>query len=116
MSYIQIEIDGKLRGLKFNQLSIEIYAKNIDADAIETSSVYATFYAGLRGNSYAKKEEADYTFENVVDWVDGLYNAGKKDTIIEVSNCFAETQAFKDFLERLQKQVEEVKAPQKKKK
>ncbi len=53
------------RGLKFNQISLEVFTKNINAEALESSAVYATFYAGLIGNTVAKREEQDFSFEDV---------------------------------------------------
>ena len=60
MSYIQINIGGKDRPLKFNQMAVEVYAKNLNLEAIESSSIYATFFAGLVGGCYAKQEETDF--------------------------------------------------------
>lgn len=107
MSYIQIKnFGGKDRGLKFNQLSIEIFSKHLNLDAVETSSVYAMFFAGLMGNSYAKREEVDYTFEQVNDWVDELYNTDKE-IIGQVNDCFSETQQFKNFIKSITETVKE---------
>jgi hypothetical protein len=48
MSYIQIQLGGELRGLKFNQGANEIFWRKIDiALASETQQIYAMFYAGL---------------------------------------------------------------------
>lgn len=106
MSYIQINIGGKDRGLKFNQMAVEVYAKNLNLEAIESSSIYATFFAGLVGGCYAKQEEPDFTFSDVVDWVDGLLQDGKTDVLKSVNDCFAETQAFKSYLSRMKDAIE----------
>lgn len=100
-------IGGKERGLKFNQLSLEVFTKNIDENAIKASSIYATFYAGLVGNCYAKREEPDFTFENVVDWVDELYETDK--TVIErVCNAWEETNVFREWLKEFQDRINTV--------
>jgi hypothetical protein len=108
MSYIQITIGGKERGLKFNQLAIELMSQYNDTNTT-TGFIYALFYAGLRGNNYVKREEPDYTFEEVCDWVDEMDN---KDKIVnDVSAVLTETQVWK----KLVKQGEEINEEEKKK-
>lgn len=97
MSYLQIEIGGKQRGLKFNQLAIEIMSQYNDTGT-NTGFMYAMIYGGLRGNSYVKREEPDYTFENVCDWVDELKD--KENVIVEVTNKLQETQIWKDLVDK----------------
>lgn len=109
MSYIQIEIGGKQRGLKFNQMALEEFHKHLNLNAIRTSTVYATFYGGLAANCYAKNEEPDFTFENVVDWVDQLYDDGKDEVIAAVDACFASTQTYKKYLKKLEEDIEDLK-------
>lgn len=107
MSYIQIEIGGKLRGLKFNQGALIISQMKIDQDNIAASAAYAMFYAGLKSNAYVKgvefvdeieedgkKKEVPITFEMVCDWVDDL----KEEDTLAVLNCFKETQAYKKIV------------------
>jgi hypothetical protein len=104
MSYIKINIGGEERGLKFNQLSLEVYIQNLDYDAINTSSIYATFYAGLKGNSYAKKEEVTYTFEDVCNWVDDLFIKDK--SIIEtITKLFSETENYKNWIKDFSEKI-----------
>ena len=106
MSYIQIELGGKLQGLKFNQLSIEIFTANINYEAIDTSSIYAIFFAGITGNYYAKRKEVDFTFENVCDWVDEV----DKDIIVKVCDMFAETNAYKQWFAEFSAQIRQLAA------
>lgn len=107
MSYIQIEIGGKLRGLKFNQMSLMIFSSKTDKDEPTASSGYALIYAGLKANSYVKGEEfvettevdgkkveTPITFEMVCDWYEEL----SEETILKVVKCFNETQTFKNLL------------------
>ncbi len=110
MSYIKIELGGKERGLKFNQLALEVMSGL--AGEVVTQNVYAMFYGGLRGNSFVKREEPDYSFENVCDWVDELYVEKKTDLIIEVERALTETQLYKSLVTPEEKEVK----PAKKKK
>jgi hypothetical protein len=104
MSYIKINFGGEERGLKFNQLSLEVYIQNLDYDAINTSSIYATFYAGLKGNSYAKKEDVTYTFEDVCNWVDKLFITDK--SVIEtVTKLFSETENYKNWISEFSEKI-----------
>jgi len=94
MSYLQINIGGKERGLKFNQLAIETIAKYNDAETI-SGLLYAMVYGGLKANAYVKREELDFTFEQVCDWVDELEN--KEEVSDNISRCVMETQSWKNL-------------------
>lgn len=93
MSYIKVLFpDGKERGLKFNNLAVGEFFKNIQWDRYNETANYAMVWAGLYGNSYAKREEPDYTFEQVMDWVDVM----EKYLMDEISEVLASTQKYKD--------------------
>ncbi len=100
MSYIQLEIGGKLRGLKFNQLAFQIYCQKAKWEiGAEASQVYAMFYGGLVGNCVAKDVEPDFTYEQVCDWVDELYLTDEGiESIKKVDTLITATQAYKKFL------------------
>jgi len=95
MSYLQIELGGKLRGLKFNQLAIEIISTHNDT-ATQSGFMYAMIYGGLMGNTYVKREESNYTFENVCDWVDVMEN--KAEVIAKVTDVLTSTQVWKNLV------------------
>ena len=96
MNYINVEIGGKNRGLKFNQLAIIILSQKADTDNYAATANYAMVYAGLKANCYVKEVEADFTYEDVCDWVDAL----PQETLTAIDNCLAETQVYKDLVER----------------
>ena len=111
MSYIKIELGGKERGLKFNQLALEIIRSKSNPLS-DIQNVYALFYGGLRGNSFVKEEEPDYTFENVCDWVDEIYvKPDAADIIKKVSEVFTSTQMYQSIIKDAK---EEKKRPPKK--
>lgn len=98
MSYIKVELGGKEYGLKFNQLALEIIRSKSNPQS-DIQNVYALFYGGLRGNSFVKEEEPDYTFENVCDWVDDLYLKPEAGEIIKkVSDVFTSTQMYQSII------------------
>ena len=110
MSYIKINIGGKERGLKFNQMAMIIMGEKTDKENITASAAYALIYAGLRANTYVKSEEPDYTFEQVCDWVDLL----SVDDIQAINNAFIETEAYKKgsaYVADLQKEKTKKKLP-----
>jgi cytochrome c1 len=113
--YINVNIGGKERGLKFNQMSLEVFTKNLDENAIKSTSIYATFYAGLVGNCYAKREEPDFTFEQVVDWVDELYETDQS-TITKVCDAWEETNVFRTWLAEFQDRINTILGKEKKSK
>ena len=104
MSYINILFGGKDQGFKFNQIAIEIFTSNINYEAIDTSSIYAIFFAGLSGNYYAKRKEVDFTFEQVCDWVDELERA----LIVKVCNVFAESNAYKEWFKEFSSKIRQL--------
>ena len=94
MSYIQIEIGGKLRGLKFNQGALIMFTQKVDFDNHAATANYAMIYAGLYSNCYVKQQDPDFTFEQVVDWVDEL----EKDVLDKVADVFSSTTAFQKLI------------------
>ena len=90
MSYINVEIGGKQRGLKFNKMAQLIIEQKIIADNL-MSGVYAVVYAGLKANCYVKGVEPDFTFEDVCDWTDGLEDS----IILQITEAFKDTEMYK---------------------
>lgn len=106
MSYIQVkDLGGKDRGLKFNQGACDIFYQRINHEEVNASSIYATFYAGLIGNCIVKGEQADFNMEDVCEWVDQMYEGGRKEEIAKVCDAFAETTAYKTRLLELQERI-----------
>jgi hypothetical protein len=88
MSYCKILIGGKERGWKGSQMTVDIIRQMADP---EISLTYATVYAGLKANCYAKREEPDFTFEEVCDWCEQL----SVEDAQKINAAFQETQAYK---------------------
>lgn len=91
MSYIQLELGGKARGLKFNQMAVITMTNYMDFNNLAATYGYALVYAGLVANCYVKREEPDFNFEQVCDWVEAL----SPDDLMKVRDCFESTQTFK---------------------
>jgi len=75
--YIQADILGRTRGLKFGLLAVEQIGMEMQKlgkvfgdNSIDLAAVPVIIYWGLFNNCYIKKEDPDFTFEEVVDFVD----------------------------------------------
>lgn len=101
MSYLQLNIGGKLRGLKYNQGAYVTFYQHVDTSDYLATVYYAVVYAGLKSNSFVKREEFTETFEQICDLVDEMPQEDK-DAALKV---FSETTHW-------QKLVEENKEPE----
>ena len=90
MSYIQIEIGGKLRGLKFNQMSDVEYQIKVGKSTNPIAHTYALIWAGLIANCFIKSEEPDFTFEDVCEWCATV----KDEDFLKVKDAYFSTKAF----------------------
>ena len=75
--YIQADILGRTSGLKFGMLAVQQIGKEMQKlgkvfgdNSIDLAAVPVIIYWGLFNNCYIKKEDPDFTFEDVVDFVD----------------------------------------------
>jgi hypothetical protein len=102
MSYTKVLLGGKERGLKFNNLAILIMNEKTNKEFQGLTVGYAMVYGGLIGNCYVKGEEADFTFEDVVTWVDAmsLEDSQKISDAFMESEIFKKSEAFKETAEK----------------
>ena len=91
--YIQADILGRTRGLKFGMLAVQQIGMEMQKlgkvfgdNSIDLAAVPVIIYWGLFNNCYIKKEDPDYTFEDVVDWVDS--NIGNPDLFTPILLAF----------------------------
>jgi hypothetical protein len=91
MSYCKINIGGKERGLKFNQMAVLILQEKTDKEFPIQSGAYALVYGGLKANCFVSGVEADFTWQDVCEWVEDM----DTDTMNIVTAAFKETQAYK---------------------
>lgn len=95
MDYTQLNIGGKLRGLKFNQMAYVLFYQHIDIAEYMASMYYAVIYGGLKANAYVKREEFTESFETVCDWIDDM-SAEDKEAALKV---FTETSRWQKIVE-----------------
>lgn len=104
MSYLQIELGGKLRGLKFNMVAIEEIAKQ-NTTGSNFGFIYSMIYGGMYGCSVVKKEEIDYTYEDVSEWVDAMEN--REEIVAKITATLTETQNWKSIINKEEAEVNE---------
>ena len=95
MSYIEVEIGGKVRGLKFTKYAMILINKKADLKNWAATANYAMVYAGLAANNYHKEVENDFNFEDVCEWVDELDAA----TIVKIDSALQNANAYKATIE-----------------
>lgn len=78
--YIQADILGRKRGIKFGMLAVQQIGMEMQKlgkvfgdNSIDLAAVPVIIYWGLFNNCYIKKEDPDFTFEDVVDFVDSNF-------------------------------------------
>jgi hypothetical protein len=116
MSYILLkDFIGRDRGWKVNMMTVELWSKQLDDAAFQSSSLYGAVYAGLIANCKVKQEEPDFTFEQVCEVVDemNLTEAGQL-TLDEIRVKFEESQYYIVLVKKLQDKVEEIENVKKK--
>ena len=115
--YTQLNLLGRNRGLKFGalaaeQIMVKLAKLQQDTGGIYTSSMITEIiYWGLVNNCYAKREDPDFTFEEVMDWVDGNWiNPEMAETLTAVVKCFEESKSSKALTEKVTEAIEKKKA------
>lgn len=91
--YIQLELGGKKRGVKFGNYALFEYSKLTNTGVVEFNEQNPIklcadiLFCGLKNNCFIKKEEEDFTYEDVMIWVDSM----SMDQIAEITKVFEET-------------------------
>ena len=97
--YIQMDVLGRKRGLKFGMLAaqrIMLEAQKLNATLgtdVDVALVPVIVYWGLFNNCYVKREDPDFTFEEVCDWVDEHVN--QPDLFVNAIRCFYDSRVVK---------------------
>lgn len=95
--YIQIEVNGKNVGLKFNMYALEQF-QSIKGNNTLTKYIATVIYAGVLGNAYVKQIEPELTFEEVNDFYEEQFMAGDPNGVLDkISSTFIESQAYKFY-------------------
>ena len=90
--YIQVEILGRKRGVKFGMIAVQqitLEAQKLGkvlGVSLDFAMVPVIVYWGLYNNCYVKREEPDFTFEDVSDFVDE--NLSDTKIFEDIVTCF----------------------------
>lgn len=91
--YIQLELGGKKRGVKFGNYALIEYSKLNNTGVVEFNEQNPIklcadlVYCGLKNNCFIKKELEDFTYEDVIGWVDDMPIS----RITEITQAFEES-------------------------
>lgn len=109
--YIQAEVLGRRRGLKFGMLAaqqIMLQAQRLNktfGSELDLVLVPVIVYWGLWNNCYNKQEDPDFTFEEVSEWVDE--NVGQVELLGDIVKCFYQSKVVAASIERMQGEAKE---------
>ena len=90
--YIQVEILGRKRGVKFGMIAVQqitLEAQKLGkvlGVSLDFAMVPVIVYWGLYNNCYVKREDPDFTFEDVSDFVDE--NLSDTKIFEDIVTCF----------------------------
>ena len=90
--YIQIDILGKMRGLKFGMIAVQQITQEAQklgkylGPSVDFAMVAVIVYWGMYNNCHVKREDPDFTFEDVSDYVDEHITETQK--FQDVVQCF----------------------------
>ena len=105
MSYIQVMFPDKVeRGLKFNNLAVREFWKTIDIGRYNATANYAMVWGGLVGNYFAKGIDQDFTFEQVIDWVDQM----TQEQVDAISVVLAGVGSYKEGVAKIEAAMSDV--------
>jgi hypothetical protein len=113
IGYIQAEILGKVRGLKFGTLAAENITLKLVELGMETGNyssamIAEVIYWGLYNNSYVKREVMDFTFEQVCEWVDDNWRSNKE-LIRKITDVYQDSKYTKEYVEEVKVSMDDVK-------
>jgi hypothetical protein len=94
---LEVTLNGEIKQLKFSNYSLETYTrisgsdigniKEIGENYSQLQMVADLIYSGLTGYYRSKSLIIDFSYEDVVEWVDDL----NYETQLQVTKCFTES-------------------------
>lgn len=97
---VKINIGGKERGYYFGMLAMQKMSELLAKD--ESHSIYAPIYAGLYNYAFGNGSELDFTYFDVIQWVDEvmLDEDAYKPILEAVNKAIAESQGAKKVIDK----------------
>lgn len=128
INFIEIELGGQLRRFKFDMFAVEFFEKEIAGRILanpsiaenpklaERVSINCTIYAGLSSDYTLKSKQIDFTYEDIVDWVDKADEEGKYENVKKICDTYANTFEYKKWLKEFQDRIQTILEPDENKK
>ena len=92
-----INFAGQEREIIFNIFGIEqMQDKNEAKSAM--ADAYALLWGGIEGGRYANEEKKDYTFRQLIDFIDAMDPKERAALIKEATELLTASQAFKSLI------------------
>lgn len=105
--YIQVEINEKKVGLKFNMYAAENFTE-VKGSLGNRANIVRMVWAGITGNAFVKQQEPVVSFEEVADWVEMLSLKGDdEDIIVKITETFLEAEPIKALLNKASENKED---------
>lgn len=101
--FIKITIGGKERSLKFNMRAMEAFTEVKNQGTRIVSASVTLVYSGLIGWYYSQQLEPDFTFSDVIDWVEELIYNKQESVLTEIDKCFMDSRTYGYFLDKKEK-------------
>ena len=114
--YIQIDLGGKLRSLKFNMYAVELIAsRQINSDS---GNLAIFIYAGLCGNAFAKSAGAnplcEEEFDEILEWAEDMIINSESEKIKTIMTAYYESRPIQKVLQQEAEETAKKKTSKKK--
>ena len=97
IGYIQAHVLGRMRGLKFGMIALQQISLEsaklgkVLGSSVDIAMVPVIVYWGLWNNCYVKREDPDFDFEAVANWVDD--NVTKPELLTPIIECLYQSRS-----------------------
>jgi hypothetical protein len=120
--YMQANILGRDRGLKFGALAAEAITLDLVKLAADTGGNYSpamfsiVIYWALYNNAVVKRVELDVSFEQVSDWVDDNWRNKELEPLFkQIAECYEKSKHTQAVIDDLREKLDEVTTTEEKK-
>lgn len=98
-------------------ITVELWSKELLDEAFTSTSLYSAVWAGMISNCKIKKEEPDFTFEQVTEWVDEIYSTDEGKAVMnDIKEKFEESQYYIAIVKSYQNIIDEIEPKKKEQK
>ena len=110
MNKLIIELGGKERTLKFNNIFLKEFQKKQQKENDEISNISIMIYAGLKSWSVVSETKMEVSFEECCDWAEEMILTNDTNKITAILEAFQESNIYKSGQEVKKKMEAEMEA------